>query len=164
MKIWSRRIAKNLKNSALSVQGRIFRSYFGQWDDSIFSFWNFLTFSRIRKSPVWIWKLFIKPINFVWTFGTRNTFKSFWWSSDWLIGSSLNFDDTYLPMQKFGGQQQKKFQVEIHSLSIRQKFCSSFPFRNTSKLLPVWKLLIEWMYHMLKLKYLHLIKARFSNM
>ena len=111
--------------------------------------------SRIRKSPVWIWKLFIKSINFVWTFGTRNTFKSFWWSSDWLIGSSLNFDDTYLPMQKFGGQQQKKFQVEIHSLSIRQKFCSSFPFRNTSKLLPVWKLLIEWMYHMLKLKYLH---------
>ena len=58
-------------------------------------------------------------------------------------------------MQKFGGQQQKKFQVEIHSLPIRQTFCSSFPFRNTSKLLPVWKLLIEWMYHMLKLKYLH---------
>jgi hypothetical protein len=40
---------KNLKNSALSVQGRIFqifRSYFGQWDDSIFSFWNFLTFTQ----------------------------------------------------------------------------------------------------------------------
>ena len=32
---------KKLKNSAPSVQGRIFqtfRSYFGQWDDSIFSF------------------------------------------------------------------------------------------------------------------------------
>ena len=39
---------KNLKNSAQSVQGRnfqIFRSYFGQREDSIFSFWNFLTFS-----------------------------------------------------------------------------------------------------------------------
>ena len=39
---------KNLKNSAQSVQGRnfqIFRSYFGQREDSIFSFWNFLTFN-----------------------------------------------------------------------------------------------------------------------
>ena len=60
MKIWSRRIAqnmnkKNLKNSALSVQGRIFqifRSYFGQWDDSIFSFWNFLTFRKVRMFQI----------------------------------------------------------------------------------------------------------------
>ena len=38
---------KNLKNSALSIQGRIFqifRSYFGQSDNIIFSFRNFLTF------------------------------------------------------------------------------------------------------------------------
>ena len=36
-----------LKYSALSIQGRIFqifRSYFGQLDDSTFSSWNFLTF------------------------------------------------------------------------------------------------------------------------
>ena len=48
MKMWIRRIAQNLKNSALSIQGRIFqifRSYFGQCDDFIFSFWNLLTFS-----------------------------------------------------------------------------------------------------------------------
>ena len=43
---------KIFKNSALILQGRffqIFRSYFGQWDDSIFSFWNFLTFSSTFK-------------------------------------------------------------------------------------------------------------------
>ena len=43
---------KNLKNSAQSVQGRnfqIFRSYFGQREDSIFSFWNFLTFTILSK-------------------------------------------------------------------------------------------------------------------
>ena len=39
---------KILKNSAMSVQDRIFQifcSYFKQWDNSIFSFLNFLTFS-----------------------------------------------------------------------------------------------------------------------
>ena len=38
---------KNLKNSALSIQDKIFQifcSYFGQCDDFIFSFWNLLTF------------------------------------------------------------------------------------------------------------------------
>ena len=38
---------KNLKNSALSIQDKnfqIFRSYFGQCDDFIHSFWNLLTF------------------------------------------------------------------------------------------------------------------------
>ena len=43
---------KNLKNSALSIQGKkfqIFRSYFGQCNDFIFSFWNFLTFRIHRK-------------------------------------------------------------------------------------------------------------------
>ena len=41
---------KFLKNSALSIQGRIFQifcSYFGQCDDIIFSFWNLLTFNPI---------------------------------------------------------------------------------------------------------------------
>ena len=47
---------KNLKNSALSIQGRIFqifRSYFGQCDDFIFSFWNLLTLKKL-------WRVFQK--------------------------------------------------------------------------------------------------------
>ena len=43
---------KNLKNSALSIQGRIFQnvcSYFGQCNDFIFSFRNFLTFSAPKR-------------------------------------------------------------------------------------------------------------------
>ena len=42
---------KDLKNSALSIQGKIFqifRSYFGQCDDFILSFWNLLTFSKFE--------------------------------------------------------------------------------------------------------------------
>ena len=77
----------------LFLQTNIFLIWFMYYSINIADCYNI---SRIRKSPVWIWKLFIKSINFVWTFGTRNTFKSFWWSSDWLIGSSLNFDDTCL--------------------------------------------------------------------
>ena len=45
---------KDLKNSALNIQGRIFQicySYFGQWDDSVFSFWNFPTF-KFNQSTV----------------------------------------------------------------------------------------------------------------
>ena len=57
MKIWSHHIAQNmnekkLKNSALNFKAeffKFFRSYFGQCDDFIFSFWNFLTFSSISK-------------------------------------------------------------------------------------------------------------------
>ena len=48
---------KNLKNSAQSVQGRnfqIFRSYFGQQEDSIFSFWNFLTFNYTTPTTYYL--------------------------------------------------------------------------------------------------------------
>ena len=41
---------KNLKNSALSIQGKIWKffcSYFGQCDDFILSFWNLLTFTYL---------------------------------------------------------------------------------------------------------------------
>ena len=76
---------KNLKNSALSIQSiffQIFRSYFGQWDDSRFLFWNFLTFrctyrcthdlsfydckERVRLLPDWftLWsKLSVWPVS-----------------------------------------------------------------------------------------------------
>ena len=43
---------KNLKNSVLSIQDKkfqIFRSYSGQCDDFILSFWNLLTFSKCTK-------------------------------------------------------------------------------------------------------------------
>ena len=51
-----------LKNSTLSVQGRIFqifRSYFGQWGDFIISFRNLLTFRKGHTVRVYldtIWK------------------------------------------------------------------------------------------------------------
>ena len=56
---------KNLKNSPLSIQGRIFqifRSYFGQCNNFIFSFWNFLTFSYQIK---FVFNLISKYSNFI---------------------------------------------------------------------------------------------------
>ena len=35
---------------------KIFRSYFGQWDDFIFSFCNFLTFKRYQVMTFFIWE------------------------------------------------------------------------------------------------------------
>ena len=51
---------KNLKNSVLSIQDKnfqIFRSYFGQCDDFILSFWNLLTFSHVPNELGCAWKL-----------------------------------------------------------------------------------------------------------
>ena len=56
---------KNLKNSVLSIQDKIFQnfcSYFGQCNNFIFSFWNFLTFSYQIK---FVFNLISKYSNFI---------------------------------------------------------------------------------------------------
>ena len=58
MKIWSRRIAQNMNKKNWKILPWIlgaeffksFHSYFGQCDNFIFSFWNFLTFRSISLS------------------------------------------------------------------------------------------------------------------
>ena len=46
MKIWSRHIAQNMNEKNWKIlPWTLFCSYFRQWDDTIFSFWNFLTFT-----------------------------------------------------------------------------------------------------------------------
>ena len=54
MKIWSGPIAQNMNKKIEKFCPeffKLFRSYFGQWDDSIFSFWNLLTFTT--KANYW---------------------------------------------------------------------------------------------------------------